>query len=295
MRNVQLRLAGALSAALLAAACGKVFTVPLDSESRDFYDTARLVMTKAEDEIFRRLPDTGSRREFIDDFWEKRDPDPDTPENEFRDEFNRRLDYINKRFMEGRRGIGTDRGRIYFLLGPPEEEKFYPSMTGISTIWWSYYTYRLTVQFTETQTGTGYEITRVIGDMFRAFETAKLSGFGLIPGESQRLRSFTATYDRGRMEIIVEIPVKKVNFREESGVLLADFDFIIYIYNQSGGPKHKFEERRAFQGPALEVEKSKYLTFVFPYELLKGRNYADIIISGPDNGRTRKIFTFKKS
>ena len=69
----------ALAATVLAAAKPK-----LDPESEKFYQTARLIMTKEETKIFERLPDAASRKEFIADFWLKRDPDPDTPDNEYK-------------------------------------------------------------------------------------------------------------------------------------------------------------------------------------------------------------------
>jgi GWxTD domain-containing protein len=298
------RLAGLLVLVALSAACGKVFTVPLDDESKAFYDTARLIMTNAEDAIFRRLPDAGARAEFIADFWDKRDPNPETPENEFKAEFQRRVDYANSHFNEGKRGINTDRGRVYLYLGPPEKiETYSPSsmqqqtsmpsgMQGF-TLLWVYYTYDAAVIFTENQVGGGYQISNVTGNLLNAMEDAKLNGFGKLQGAAApRLQSFTASYDREKREITVRIPEKKVNFREESGTLRADFSFIIYVYKPNG-QKEKFEERRLFEGPAAEVEESETIDFTFPYDLSPGRNDVDILVLGGEaNGRGRKIFTF---
>ncbi len=287
------RFAGLLAAVILSAACGKVFTVPLEGESKAFYDTARLIMTNAEEEIFRRLPDAGARTEFIDDFWNKRDPDPETPENEFKVEFERRVDYANSHYNEGRRGINTDRGRVYLFLGPPEKTESYSSASEGYTLLWIYYTYDVAVIFKETRVGGGYEIANVTGNLFDAFEEAKLNGFGRVQGSAApRLQSFTAAYDAGRKEITVVLPAKRVHFREESGVFKADFEFVIYVY-KPGGQKDKFEERRAFEGPVAGVEAAREISFSFPYDLPAGRNFVDIIIVGGEaNGRSRKIFTF---
>ena len=113
---------------LLAAAavsCVQAPRLELDPDRAAFFDTARLVMTSEEQDIFRHLPDQAARDEFITDFWAKRDPDPSTLDNEFQTEFLARLDYANRRFREGRRGYDTDRGRIYIYLGPPEQTETY--------------------------------------------------------------------------------------------------------------------------------------------------------------------------
>ncbi len=56
-----------------------------------------------------------------------RDPDPTTEENEFRDEYYRRIDVANHLFREGSAGWLSDRGRILILLGEPERRDVYPS------------------------------------------------------------------------------------------------------------------------------------------------------------------------
>lgn len=296
MKQPGFREAIGLGILLLGAACARVATVPLDADSASFYETARLIMSGAEKDIFNHLPDVGARREFIEDFWEKRDPDPETAENEYHDEFVRRIEYCNHRFIEGTKGINTDRGRVYLQLGPPEKEDAYPNPNGTTILYWSYYSYALAIQFVEDRAGLGFEIKQINGNLFRAIEYAQFNAFG--SGRSGDARSglipFTASFDAKRKEITISIPRKKLHFREESGELKIDLDFLIYVYSQSGAQKDRFEDRRNFVGPALEVEASNILTFAFPYDLPKGRNYVDILINGgQDNGRTRKIFTFK--
>ena len=280
---------------ILSAACARVATVPLDADSARFYETARLIMSGPERSIFNHLPDAGARREFIGEFWAKRDPDPETAENEFYDEFVRRIEYCNHRFIEGKKGINTDRGRVYLQLGPPEKEDAYTSPNGVTTLYWSYFTYALAIKFIEDRPGLGFEIKEISGNLFRAIEYAQFNAFGSGPGGARDgLFPFSAAYDAERKEIRISIPRKKIHFREESGELKVDLDFLIYIYRGGGAQKDRFEERRNVVGPAHEVEAVKDLTFVFPYELSKGRNDVDILIDGgPDNGRTRKIFTFK--
>ncbi len=67
------------------------------------------------------------RKKFVEDFWKRRDPDPDTEENEYKVEYYKRIEQANKLFRgEGRPGWLTDRGRIYILFGPPTERHTFP-------------------------------------------------------------------------------------------------------------------------------------------------------------------------
>jgi GWxTD domain-containing protein len=80
----------------------------------------RFLMTKQEKDDWEKLSDDVSRTEFAAAFWRRRDPDPATPENEFRDEMEYRVRFANERFAQGeKRGSETDRGMVFLLLGPP--------------------------------------------------------------------------------------------------------------------------------------------------------------------------------
>ncbi len=81
------------------------------------------IITFNERDIFLRLETDIDREALIDEFWRRRDPTPDTPSNESRDEHYRRLVFADKTFGSGSvlRGRKTQRGRIYIALGPPVE------------------------------------------------------------------------------------------------------------------------------------------------------------------------------
>ena len=157
--------------------------IDLDPASQDFYEYARLIMTKQEKDIFKYLPDKESREEFIKDFWAKRDPDSETEENEFKEEFFRRINYANKRFREGIPGWKTDRGRIYIYLGPPDkiDQRPYindPAVKGL--ILWGYYRYRLGIEFID-RTGDGsYSLNRQVGAAGGLLEVIERAKFGQI-------------------------------------------------------------------------------------------------------------------
>jgi GWxTD domain-containing protein len=79
------------------------------------------IITDEERKAFKRLSTDDERENFIEDFWLRRDPTPDTEENEFKEEHYRRIAYANDRFPSGIPGWKTDRGRIYIVYGPPDE------------------------------------------------------------------------------------------------------------------------------------------------------------------------------
>jgi GWxTD domain-containing protein len=80
----------------------------------------RFLMTPEERLTFSRLSSPISRSEYVTAFWKARDPKPETPENEFRDEFEKRVAFADSRFTQGETaGSLTDRGMVFILLGPP--------------------------------------------------------------------------------------------------------------------------------------------------------------------------------
>ncbi|MBI3484568.1 MAG: GWxTD domain-containing protein, partial [Acidobacteria bacterium] len=76
---------------------------------------------------FLRLNTNEEREQFIEQFWLRRDPTPDTIENETKEEHYRRIAYANERFASGIPGWKTDRGRIYTMWGPADEVESHPT------------------------------------------------------------------------------------------------------------------------------------------------------------------------
>jgi GWxTD domain-containing protein len=85
------------------------------------------IITDEERQAFKRLQTDEEREQFIEQFWLRRDPTPDTVENEFKEEHYRRIAYANENFASGIPGWKTDRGRIYITYGPPDEKDTHPS------------------------------------------------------------------------------------------------------------------------------------------------------------------------
>jgi GWxTD domain-containing protein len=85
------------------------------------------IITDQERAAFKQLSNDEERDNFIEAFWQRRDPTPDTEENEYKEEHYRRIAYANEHFAAGIPGWKTDRGRIYIIYGPPDETESHPS------------------------------------------------------------------------------------------------------------------------------------------------------------------------
>src|SRR6266849_6964330 len=90
-------------------------------------EDVRYIITPEEEQAFKQLSNDEERDVFIENFWLRRDPTPDTPENEFKEEHYRRIAYANEHFAAGIPGWRTDRGRMYIQYGPPDEIESHPS------------------------------------------------------------------------------------------------------------------------------------------------------------------------
>src|SRR6476469_4801553 len=93
---------------------GKVYKKWLDED-------VRWIITDEERNAFKQLSNDEERDNFVEGFWLRRDPTPDTVENEFKEEHYRRIAYANEHFAAGIPGWKSDRGRIYITFGPADE------------------------------------------------------------------------------------------------------------------------------------------------------------------------------
>ena len=100
----------------------------LSREHRKWLDEdVRWIITDDERKAFMQLSNDEERDKFIEAFWDRRNPNPDSEDNEFKDEHYRRIEYANEHFAAGVPGWKTDRGRIYIIYGPPDETESHPS------------------------------------------------------------------------------------------------------------------------------------------------------------------------
>jgi len=90
-------------------------------------EDGKYILKDEERAAFKRLGTNEEREQFIENFWQRRNPNPDSSVNEFKEEHYRRIAYANEHFASGIPGWKTDRGHIYIVWGPPDEIESHPT------------------------------------------------------------------------------------------------------------------------------------------------------------------------
>jgi len=85
------------------------------------------IISDEEKSVFKNLKNEEERESFVEQFWARRNPDPRSPDNAFKEEHYRRIAYANQHFTSGVPGWRTDRGRIYIMYGKPDELESHPT------------------------------------------------------------------------------------------------------------------------------------------------------------------------
>jgi GWxTD domain-containing protein len=205
----------------------------------DFLGQVGYIITKAERKIFLELPDA-DRDDFIDEFWMRRDLDPDTEVNEYRLEYEDRVKRAGTMFHgEGRPGWLTDRGRIYILFGPPSERLTYPmDAAGYCREVWYYGSFP--VLFVDEQCQGSFTM--------RAINLEHLQELNIAQGHFQRtfdqgkrffdynvsLLKTAASADAFEGKVFVDIPYNTIWFNFKAGRLETRFDVRLELSDESG-------------------------------------------------------------
>lgn len=272
--------------AIAGVSCGGAKKLEMNAlnEHDDFLETARFIMLNDELQIYKHLPDKESREAFIKEFWEKRDPNPETPENEAKEEFEQRVDFVNRWFNEGTgkgRGWNSDRGKVFLYLGAPDTRDIHertvydsfglPMRVRVET--WIYSDYMLALEFIDNGFGT-FRLTFWSPDLLSAIESEKFTIYDKKEGV-QKFK-FKAGYEDG--QITINIPVKDITFDEDNANVIAKFNIMIYVYYDYKKIDKK-EETRDLTWSKVDLLKKNTLELTVPYTpLQKGKYYFDVIV-----------------
>ncbi len=98
------------------------FAILSEAQCDDLFNISKYIATEQEIDMYYKMKDMRQKQEYLFSFWRKRDPDLTTKENEYLKEYLDRAEFANKRFKEYRKkGVNTDRGRIYLKYGKPDK------------------------------------------------------------------------------------------------------------------------------------------------------------------------------
>ena len=237
--------AAALCSALLAGGCASAgLEKRLDPSGRDFLSKARYLVTREERRTFLNLPPS-EREAFIAEFWKKRDPDPETEDNAFRDEYFRRIDQANRLFSDGGEpGWLQDRGRIYILLGPPSDRAAYPrgvTFYGLPTEYWTYGFFPII--FVDRDWTGNYKLEPYSANQLAEIMSAQLDLKPRVKSEKAALEARVEVAPRsGGALVRVLVPYKKIWFSSQDGRLTAVLTLDVSVEGQGGA---KVREARA--------------------------------------------------
>lgn len=104
------------------------YALMTDADIKEEYESISYIITDAEKKQFEKLSELDARRKFLYDFWKRRDIDPSTTINEFKEEYMKRVAFAKQTYTSAfKKGWKTDRGRVYIVYGPPDDIERFPS------------------------------------------------------------------------------------------------------------------------------------------------------------------------
>ena len=227
----------------------------LDPVSKEFYSQVRYIITQQERKIFLNLPPS-DREAFIDEFWQKRDPDPGTEINEFKEDYFQRIEEANLLFREGSTpGWLQERGRVYITLGPPDNRETYPrgmSFYGKPTEIW-YYGF-FPIVFIDDQWTGNYKLEPLSAQHISEINKSQVDYRPKIPGE-EIVFDFSLSVEKskeGEALFLIEIPYKNIWFAEKENLLQTDLEVSMIVFDQD--EKEVWQHQKSYLVSLTEEE-----------------------------------------
>jgi len=288
----------------------------LDTENRDWLNKMRYIITSEERKMFLDIPES-EREAFKEEFWAKRDPDPTTEENEFKMEYENRIERADELFVsEGRPGWMTDRGRIFILFGPPMDRMTYPqSYSGVCQEIWYYG--QFPVVFVDESCTGHYELVTYNLTAMRAMNLMYMHELGQAQARAQqtirgRQEMFNFDWDvkaglvngeRVEGMVSIRVPLANVWFSESEGLMTTVLDVRIEVQDAEENLIWEFEQSYDVQVSEEELEKKSGMKYAIEIPLLiekdierlrAGRNVIfATLINQTGEARVRKALAFK--
>jgi GWxTD domain-containing protein len=260
-----------------------------------FFAQAKLIMSKIEIEIYTHLADASAREEFVADFWNKRDPSPASEENEFKEEFTKRVEFANRWFHEKGpvdSGWDSERGHILLILGFPDQREQMPMMDNPrikAAEIWLYNHYALRLEFLDYEGVGKFRLDHWPLELLDAIEQVKDLG-----GGDKKYFRFKVSADASGL--LIDIPVKYVMVEERGDNIHAAFKvtaevYCDYVKIERLALTREFDESRS------TFMARKTIAIAVPYIYLKpGKYFLDVMVEEMVTGkRFREFAKFKQA
>ena len=268
----------------------------LDPESKEFLSLVRYIITPQERKIFLNTP-PDERTKFIEEFWKKRDPDPETEENEFKEEYFKRIEEANHLF--GSNGWLQDRGRVYILLGPPERKEVYPrgyTFYGKPMEIW-YYGF-FPIVFIDHYWNGNYKL-----EALSAYQIAQINKAQMEEKPQVKDKSTVLDFDikiisqrEDQFIIRIEIPYKNIWFKQEEDKLTTTLEISLKIFNSQEKKIWEFQQAYPIsieEKNLTEIIKKPYIIEI-PVNLAKAQLFMTIdLMNTVDKSKVHKKIKIK--
>ena len=243
----------------------------MGKEYKDWLDQdVTYIISDEERKAFKQLSNDEEREKFIESFWDRRNPNPDSEDNEFKDEHYRRIEYANDHYAAGVPGWRTDRGRIYIVYGPPDEVESHPSGGQYerpmdegggetSTYPFEKWRYRhidnigeqVEIEFVDDCMCGAYEMTM---DRSKKDALLMVPGAGLTIAEQMGMASKADRFTHGGLERL------GVNTMDQTALQSKQFDRLEQFAKLNSAPAIKFKDLE-------EVVRSKITYNAMPFDV----------------------------
>ena len=281
----------------------------LDPKNAEFLSKVRYIITSQERKIFLELPDS-EKENFKEEFWKRRDPDPNTEENEFKMGYLDRIEKANELFgTEPKPGYLTDRGRIYVLFGPPSDRSTNPMSSGggCGEIW---YYGNFPVIFVDSNClGIFKLITYINLAYMHDLSKAQAQSMQTIIGETilfdfnWNVKKTLVEPDKVEGIIIIDVPYANIWFKEEDNKLKTTLEVSLELKDSKGHLVWKHEDSFEVKIDEEELRENKKMKFKIeiPFVIEKdldmlrhGKNHIFVLLRNKTNeDEIQKIMEFR--
>ncbi|MFQ6038098.1 MAG: GWxTD domain-containing protein [Candidatus Aminicenantales bacterium] len=270
----------------------------LSPEHEEFLSKVRYIITKKERKVFLNLPPS-EREAFIQEFWKKRDPDPETEVNEFKETYYSRIEEANHLFREGGTpGWLQDRGRIYILLGPPEGREKYPTgytFYGRPIEVWYYGPYP--ILFVDKSYVGDYELdpgsAQHLANLLKASEDLKPK---VKTGKTLFDFDLNLSKTPGRIRLQIRVPYESLWLVEKEEFLETTLVLHVEVETQAGKRVWEHDEEYPVSLAQEEAERlgGGGYTITVENDLPPGRYRMSITLTNTADGqKIKKVLVFK--